>query len=41
LTGGAQQFGSGHDTRPSRSEVPSPGRWITLGRTLRGNNRAD
>ena len=24
LTGGAQQFGSGHDTRPSRSEVPSP-----------------
>ena len=26
----------GHDTRPSRSEVPSPGRWITLGPTLRG-----
>ena len=33
LTGGAQQFG--HDTTPSRSEVPSPGRWIRLGRTTR------
>ena len=26
---------AGHDTTPSRSEVPSPGRWITLGRTTR------
>jgi hypothetical protein len=28
---------AGHDARPSRSEVPSPGRWITLGRTVRGD----
>ena len=25
-------FRAGHDTRPSRSEVPSPGRWIRSGR---------
>ncbi len=28
---------AGHDIRPPRSEVPSPGRWIALGRTLRGD----
>jgi transposase len=28
LTGRSNSFRAGHDTRPSRSEVPSPGRWI-------------
>src|ERR1700733_9120799 len=35
-------FGGAHDTKPSRGEVPTPGRWIRSGRcTPRGHNHAD